>query len=436
MGLLYLAIRSSALGGFFSEILLTVSIITSAAFAGQVAPQDTVSLQKGAIRVFVDGYDDMDYIKREIQFINYVRDPKQADVYILITVLSTGSGGEENTITFIGQRQFTGINDTLKFVSGPTDTEDMIRSGIAQTLKLGLIKYAAKSPVSRQISISYRKPEEAIAPVKDKWNYWVFEINLNTDLSGEKSQNQGQYEGSFSAARVTDNWKISNDFESRYEENKFETWRGELINISRSLSFTSLIVKSITNHFSAGVFGNINSSTYSNIKLSFSAAPAIEYNIFPYSESTRRRFRFLYKIVPERTRYREQTIYFKTKETLVNSSLSASFNYIERWGSAYISVEGSHYLDDIKKNSLTFSSSLNFRITEGLSFDIYGDYSAVHNQLALPVGGERYEDVLLEQRERETQYRYSLWFGISYTFGSRYSNIVNPRFESGEHNWE
>jgi hypothetical protein len=38
------------------------------------------------------------------------------------------------------------------------------------------------------------------------------------------------------------------------------------------------------------------------------------------------------------------------------------------------------------------------------------------------------EDILLQIRQLETQYDYYTSVGISYKFGSIYSNIVNPRF--------
>ena len=419
-------------GTFLSRVLgMFFCTMYTPGYAWQGVQADTVSQQKEAVNVFVDGYSQQDYLRREIQFVNYVRDPKQAEVYILVTELTTGSGGEEYTITFTGQQRFVGVNDTLKFITSPTDTEDETRRGIAQTIKLGLIRYAARTPVAREIGITFRRSETEIAAVKDKWNLWVFEIGFDADLDGEKSRKDYTFEGSISASRVTDKWKFSTDFEASRDKSIYETSIGEIESIKEGRYFNCLIVKSITNHLSVGMFGDFNSSTYSNIKLSFSAAPAVEYNIFPYSESTRRKFRFLYRIAGEQYKYREETIYFKTKEALSRSSLLISLDYVERWGTIHSSVEGSHYLHNFQKNNLQISNSIDFRITEGLSLDIMGDVSFIHDQLALPKRSASYEDVLLERTKLETQYEYSLRIGLSYTFGSRYSSVVNPRFETG-----
>jgi hypothetical protein len=36
----------------------------------------------------------------------------------------------------------------------------------------------------------------------------------------------------------------------------------------------------------------------------------------------------------------------------------------------------------------------------------------------------------VRQRQLATSYSYSVYFGVSYTFGSIFNNVVNPRFGS------
>ena len=56
-------------------------------------------MKKAAPKVFLDGTRiDMDYIRTEITFVNYVRDRKEADVHVLITQQRTGGGGREYTL--------------------------------------------------------------------------------------------------------------------------------------------------------------------------------------------------------------------------------------------------------------------------------------------------------------------------------------------------
>ena len=43
-------------------------------------------------------------------------------------------------------------------------------------------------------------------------------------------------------------------------------------------------------------------------------------------------------------------------------------------------------------------------------------------------GGATPEEILLRRKELETNFEYFTSFGFTYTFGSIYNNVVNPRF--------
>jgi hypothetical protein len=388
-------------------------------------------LQEKAIKVFLDvsrWY--QDYIKNEIPFVNYVRDPKQAQVYIMITDQRTGAGGEEYTIKLIGQNNFETVNDTVVYVSRQSDPEEVTRRGIVKVLKLGLIRYVEKTPLAEFLNIRYER-EATPTDVIDRWNYWVFTIDLDIDMSGEESRNRFALDQSFSADRVTPESKISlrvNYDQSHRKDKLEEGW--ETTNLIRK-GFRGLYVKSINNHWSAGVYANFNSSTYSNIKFSFDLAPAIEYNVFPYSDYTSREFRFLYRTVFKRANYFEETIFNKKKETLFYESLSATFELKKRWGSLTSTLEGLHYFHDFQKNRLEFYNNIDLRLFEGFSLDIRGTVSMIRDQLSLSKEEASETDILTRRREIATDYDYYLSFGFRYTFGSIYSNVVNPRFGSG-----
>jgi hypothetical protein len=72
--------------------------------------------------------------------------------------------------------------------------------------------------------------------------------------------------------------------------------------------------------------------------------------------------------------------------------------------------------------------SLSIRLFKGLSFDIFGSFERIRDQLSLVKGEISEADLLLRRRQLETGYSYRGQIGLSYTFGSMYSNVVNPRF--------
>jgi hypothetical protein len=67
-------------------------------------------------------------------------------------------------------------------------------------------------------------------------------------------------------------------------------------------------------------------------------------------------------------------------------------------------------------------------VAQGLAVNFGVNFQRIHDQLSLPRGDASLEDVLLQRRRLATSYRTWGEVGLSYTFGSIYSNVVNPRF--------
>ena len=397
----------------------------------QAEKEDIEELKKKAPKIFVDcDFCDIDHIRREITFVNYVWDRREADVHILVTLLRTGSGGWEYTLTFIGQKEFDGMNNTLKYYTSQDATKDEERQGLVEVIKKGLMPYVANTPISERVSISFKEEVKPTA-VEDKWNFWVFRASLRGFFDAEKSSEYNSINGSFSANRTTEEWKINTSISASYNESKFEFEDETLSSSSESRRFSGLIVKSLSEHWSIGGYLSAVYSTYSNIDLRISPAPAIEYNVFPYSQSTRRQLRFLYRLNYSYNDYIEETMYGKSTESLWQQSLSATLELKERWGEVSTTLRGSHYFHDWSKNSLTIFSEFSIRIIKGLRLSLFGSYAAIHDQLALPSAGATPEEILLRRRELATTYRYFFSVGFSYSFGSIFSNVVNPRFGGG-----
>ncbi|MEE9553819.1 MAG: hypothetical protein V3W18_05925 [candidate division Zixibacteria bacterium] len=389
---------------------------------------DPDSLRSLAPNVYIDCSGcDRDYLRTEIPFVNFVRDRRQADIHILVSDQRTGGGGRENTIEFMGQGKFAEMADTLIYISNETDTDDMIREGITSVFKIGLTRYVAKTPLGEYLSIAYSKPASPTA-VKDKWDSWVFEIGGNCWFDGEKSYRSLSINGDIEASRVTEKSKIEFGFWGNYNEDKYDYEDYKALSISRSKGFDGGYIRSLTDHWSAGLWSDVYSSTYSNKAMQAKITPAVEYNIFPYDQSNRRQLRLGYNVGVVYTDYEEETIYGKTTEWLAGQSLEVTLELVQPWGSIYVSLSGSHYLHDLGKNKAQLYSRLSVRIIEGLSVDFNGSVSRIHDQISLRKGGANEEEVLLRRRELATSYDYWGSVGISYSFGSIYNNVVNPRF--------
>jgi len=409
-------------------IFILQLVLIKFAFA-QETNEKIDTLRRDALKVFFDcKFCDEDYIRREVSFINYVRDRKEAQVHLMITSQRTASRGTEYTFHFLGQNEFKSQNDTLKYVSSTDNTREEIRKGQTDLMKLGLMRYVAKTPLANHIQIRFNQPEKEEI-VEDKWRSWVFRTRLSGSLNEEKSYKYHNLSGSFSASKVTPEWKWNFNTYYSYSESKFDI-NGDTTYTSerKNKSFSSLGVKSLGEHWSMGGMLGVSSSIYRNYKLRFYFRPAIEYNIFPYSESTRKQLRILYTAGYACNHYEDTTIYDKVKESLYGHDIDISLQVTQKWGSIYASLEWLNYFHDWSKNNLSLFGSINIRITKGLEFNIGGGASLIHDQLSLVKGGSTKEEILLRRREIETQYSFSTRFSITYTFGSIYSNIVNPRF--------
>jgi len=401
------------------------------ALQGQETEPDSSVNREDGLRIFIDCfYCDMNYIREEIPYVNYVRDVKEAQLYILETREQTGSGGRKYTYAFVGQQEFSGMSDTLVYSSRPDDTRDYQRIWRTQMLKMGLMPYVAKTPLYSEVLID---PTERVEQqvVEDQWNNWVFELEAEPDFEGEESYKELSLRSSVSATKITHDWKLEIDFDHRYTRTKY-TYDDTLYTNDKSFQrLEVLAVKSLGNHWSAGLRTQQLTSSYNNIDLGVDILPSVEYNLFPYSESTHRQLRFLYGLGSSFRIYNDTTIYNQTEELLWKQELQLAYQVQEKWGSVNVSLEGSNFFHDFSKNRVELNGYVSVRILKGLSLRVMGGVARINDQLSLVRGEASEAEILLQLQELHTAYGVEGGVGLTYTFGSLYNNIVNPRFGNG-----
>ncbi len=406
---------------FMTVMVVFISSLSAQYFADSIIAE--------APRIFIDCVTlDLEFVKREIPYVNYVTERKAADIYILISTQPTAGEGTEYSIFFIGQQNYSGMCDTLKYIALKSDSDDTIRREIVKRLKLGLVRYLAQTPIGEKLQITISEKKIALKP-KDPWHNWVFSISLNGHFNGQQKYNFNNLYTTFSVNKILEEWKILNYLSYYYRKNYYKVNdTTTIIDESKSYNGSTSLVISLGEHFSAGYYLSFYSSTYENILISSGVAPAIEYNIYPYRESSTRRLTILYDIGYIYYEYYDTTIFNKLQEKLFKESASIETNIIQKWGSINLRLKGSHYFHDFRKNRLTLYTDISLPIVKGLSFKVYSYVSMIHDQLSLAKKELTEEEIILQKRLLATQYSYYLSIGLSYTFGSIYSNIVNPRF--------
>ena len=392
----------------------------------------TAGPARAQLKVFLDCQECFqDFLRTEITFVDFVRDRTEADVHVLITSAETGAGGREYTIALSASDAAAGVEQSLKTVTTQSDPEDVIRRQLANTLRIGLLPHITRGVVPPQLAVSVKLGSEERRPAVsgDRWNNWVFSMRGSASLQSEESSRETQLGASLSADRITPDWKVTLGAELDHETEEFDLDEDDPVEVSRrERDFNWLIVKALGEHWSVGASGDLESSTFENVKLSASASPAVEYNVFPYSAHTRRQLRIQYAVGAERNVYYEETLFGKTEETLPAHELSVTFEQRERWGSLEARTEWSQYLHDLEKTRLEVDGQLSIRIARGLSVAAEINASRIRDQLSLPARGATPEEVLLRIRRLQSGYELGLSMSLTYTFGSIFSSVVNPRF--------
>lgn len=416
-----------ASGLLFGAALPSVSAAQGAA-AGQPAAE--------ALRVFLDcnTFCDGEYLRREITYVNWMRDRADADVHLLITSQSTGSGGQQYNLKYIGLRVFQGSDDEILFATRQGDTDDEVRKQLSQRISLGLARYVARGALADRLKVTYEAPAGATTSTqkpRDPWNLWVYTARVNGSLFGESLSKSNSVSGSLSAQRVTDVWKFRGSFRGARSHSENTLSDSTVFKSTTSnYNLSTVLVRSLGEHWSFGFDASAMRSTVDNFDLSISVMPGFEFDLYPYKESSKRQFVFVYSVGMSHANYRDTTIFNRLKETRPLHNFTAALSATQPWGSVNASLSGSSYLDDWSKNRLSFRTGCSVRIVRGLSLDVFGGYSRVRDQLSLEKAGISDEERLLRLKQLKTSYFYNAFMGLSYTFGSKFNNIVNPRFDS------
>lgn len=427
------------MGRFIVGCFLLFAAVNNSAAQAQLS--DT---GRQRLKVFIDCRNarcDMVFIKTEITVIDYLVDRLAADVHILINSFSTGGGGNRYTIVFFGQNRFAHLADTVMYFEKVNTTYAESRELLVQHLKLGLVPFIAKTGLLSGIVINMNPDSVSLQnkgennSTKDPWDYWMFTVNADGNVNAESLYKNSGLNGNVTASRVTEEVKLGLSLYGSTNTAKYifatDSTREEYIARNSNYGFHQYYIKGINEHWSAGYELIFSNNTFSNFKRQLYGRAAVEYNIFPYSEINSRYLAISYGIVTRFNRYYDTTIYYKLRETLLAHTVRVNLILNKKWGAITSGVAYHNFFKDWQLNSLTININVNVRVTGGLSFYIASNAGLVHDQLNLAKAGASDLEVLTRIRQLKSNYYFQNRIGISYRFGSKLNNFVNPRFERG-----
>lgn len=401
---------------------------------------------KDEIKVFVDcnTWCDMNFVKTEINYVDFVPDRFLANVFIMVTAQPTGSGGREIKLFLNGQENFKGMQDTLKFYRTSVDTDAEYREKLVRYLKIGLTRFVAQTSLAQKIDISIpvaknAEASNALTNKKDKWNFWVFNVGFSGNINSDDFSKSNRISGSIRANRVTEKLKINinANISKNVRTIQFDSTISKFPNNNSGIFST--IVKSLNSHWSVGGQAAINHSTYSNFDTRLSIRPAVEYSFFKYKDAVKKSITVFYSIGPSVNNYIDSGYYDKPEHLLFEQSLSLNVGFLQKWGNVNMEASYNNYLNsfslnDVKikgKNINTFSIGgyIEVRIIKGLSVEV--SVNANFTEGVYPNIPRKFfsrDDLLTNTRQYPTEKGLYSYFGINYRFGSIYNNVVNPRF--------
>ena len=411
----------------------TVSFICILLISLQVIAQGTSNtdvIETNHLNVFYDCDDcDVTFMKQNLNHVEFVRDQNFSDVHLLINSQVNGSGGSSVMLQFIGQQEFVKLSDTLKFSTNPNMTDDDIRRQQLKYVELGLVRFFIEKGLGDKLELTIQESNKVIEDEDDPWNSWVYKLSASGWFNGQETYKNSNANFSLNAKRVT-------------EKNKFNLWSNlnlnsevytfedeEIVNNQQSSNLYVNDIISINDHWSYGIFGRATNSKFSNYELSTGLKGGIEYDFFKYSESANRQVTVSYTLGGLYNNYYDTTVYNKKEEVLFENSLLLASTFKQKWGSVTGSVDYQSYLHDLSLNQVQFYLNLKVRLFKGLSWRINGRYTIQRNQINLQKGGASLEEVLLQQQQLKSGYNYWYNTGLSYSFGSIYNSVVNPRFD-------
>lgn len=389
----------------------------------------TIRIEDTKIKIFLDCDDcNSSFFRRNLAFVDLVRDAKLADIHIFGTKQKTASNGVEYGMDFIGLNQYSDLQYKLKTISPPNETDILKWERLVKIINVGLLPYLSRTPEIAKVHI---KHDLDSAPVKKEtynpWNYWIYRVELGSDFKGEESKKEYSLNSAFKADRITEVLKFKSELS--YDINK-ETYKDddEIIKSKKEeAEFNARLIYSLNPRWSAGIFGEVSMSSYMNLNTASMIGPAIEYNIFPWDKSDNKVFTIAYHFRANYYNYRQLTIFNKMEEFNTAELLRLSLLLRKPWGEIENTLEGSHYLNDFSKNRLSLESDVSINVTKGLSFFMEVEAELLHDQLYLPAGETTREEILLQQTKLATNFEISGNMGIRFTFGSANNNIVNQR---------
>jgi hypothetical protein len=432
--------------GLVRCLLLLVLLCPAAVLRAQpvtappAATPDSSAGTADAIRVFLDCRGDtnlgcsQEFFVLELPYVNWTRDRLFADLQFLVTTIQTGSGSFQYTITALGRGRFAGRADTSVVNTLPNEAEDGVRRKLSASMAMLLVPYVRTTSAATRLRVVYDAPKDGRqatpGSVKDPWNFFVLQVEGNGFLQTESRQTFANGNADIRIRRVTEQNAVRFGWNQSVRYNSFEINDSTTVtNTIRNGVFFARGVKALGPRLSAGVLTNIGFNEFNNTQLFWRAAPVVEFNFFPWKQATSRQVAISYGVGPRYFRWKEPTIFNRSSEWRMQQELVLGSDVRQSWGSLNASARYASFIPDLKQWNLSLNGQASLNLVKGLSFNLGGGASLIRDQIFLAAQDQTPEQILTQRRALASNFSVFVFTGLSYSFGSIYNSVVNPRLD-------
>lgn len=393
-----------------------------------------------ALRLFTDCSCNQTLLRQRLDYVDHTTDPATAQVHLFINTQWLPQGGRIYRLDFsevnkAAQSEGKANHISFEFSVPATHTAAEIDEQLTHRIELGLLSFLAGSSYADLVSIKINKEaagstasSAAEESDEDPWRSWIFEVYSSVAFSKESLRKTSDIRAGLRIEKVKPEIRIRISPFYSYWSRVFTTEDGEdLLSFRERARLSASVVKSISDHWSVGLFGSGEHHSFININAGYWIAPAIEYSFFNYNEVPFKEFTAAYRVGMVYNDYLQETVLLQEQEALARHILNVDLRLRQKWGNVFAGLTAGSYLHDPSLNRLSFSSRFDVRIVKGLSVNFSGNYQLINDQINLPRGEASLEDILLGQTQLATNFDAEVRLGFSYTFGSIYNNVVNTR---------
>jgi len=372
------------------------------------------------------------YLRQELSYFDVVRDRYLADFTLVIARQPAGNGGERFSVTLAPAHSEPSHAPlpVESFVALPGASVEDDRQQLLQAILRALQRALAGTPHERAFELRIpARTGSTLSKLEDPWNFWVISPELLGYCEGASGYFSGEFVSALTLRRITEPSKLR--LRGAYSR-KLSSYRledgSQLAGDVYAWDARGIHARSLGEHWALGGVLTGRGSEFENLKEHVHGGPLLEFNFFPYTLNASKQLRLAYQAGAWANLYFEQNIAGRMREVRPYHALSLVADLNQAWGSLQWVGQINSFLDASRRYRFSVGVISNIRLFKGLAITTQGQAALVRDQISLRQRTITDSEIVLRTAQQATNYTFEVQFGVTYSFGSVYNTIVNPRF--------